>query len=117
MDLGERAFLGQGGFGRRRFGQQGDLGEGAFGGRALVQGMLAGLHNGEVAIVGAGTWMGVSRVVAAAAAVAHRRTSMACHICIIGVGIVVAFGGCNIGFSFAGGVGGESMLATHSQAA
>ena len=117
VDLGERAFVGQGDFGGRGFGQQGDLGEGAFGGRALVRGTLAGLHGGEVAIVGAGTWMGVSRVVAAAAAVAHRRTSVACHIRMIGGGIVVAFGGCNIGYSVAGGVGGESMLATHSQAA
>ena len=78
---------------------------------------LAGLRGGEVAIVGAGTWMGVSRVVAAAAAVAHRRMSVACHIRMIGGGIVVAFGDCNIGYSVAGGVGGVSMLATHSQAA
>ena len=80
-----------------------------------MRGTLAGLRGGEVAIVGAGTWMGVSRVVAAA--VAHRRTSVACHIRVIGGGIVVAFGDCNIGYSVAGGVGGESMLATHSQAA
>ena len=36
---------------------------------------------------------------------------------MISGGIVVAFGGCNIGYSVAGGVGGESMLATQSQAA
>ena len=115
VDLGERASVERGDFGGRAFGQQGDLGGGAFGGRALVRGTLAGLRGGEVAIVGAGTWMGVSRVVAAA--VAHRRTSVACHIRMIGGGIVVAFGDCNIGYSVAGGVGGQSMLATHSQAA
>ena len=59
--------------------------------------------------------MGVSRVVPAA--VAHRRTSVACHIRMIGGGIVVAFGCCNTGYSVAGGVEGESMLATHSQVA
>ena len=99
VDLGERAFVGQGDFGGHGFGQQEDLGEGAFGGRALVRGRLAGLSGGAVAIVGAGTWMGVSRVVAAAAAIAHHRTSVACHIRMIGGGIVVAFGGCNISYS------------------
>ena len=59
--------------------------------------------------------MGVSRVVAAA--IAHHRTSVACHIRMIGGGIVVAFGDCNIGYSVAGGVGGESALTTHSHAA
>ena len=118
VDLGELAFVGQGDFGGREVGQQGYLGEGAFGGWALVWGMLAGLRRGEVTIVGAGTWMGGSRVVAATAAVAHRRTSVACHIRMIGGGIVVAsFGGYNIGYTVVGGVGGESMLATHSQAA
>ena len=82
-----------------------------------MRGTLAGLRGGEVAIVSAGTWMGVSRVVAAAAAVAHRRMSVACHIRMIGGGFAVAFGGCNIGYSVAGSVRGESMLATHSQAA
>ena len=82
-----------------------------------MRGTLVGLDGGEVAIVGAGTWMGVSQVLAAAAAVAHRRMSVACHIHMIGGGIVVAFGGCNIGYSVAGGVWGESMLATHSQVA
>ena len=115
IDLGECASVGRGDFGGRAFGQRGDLGGCAFVGRALVRGTLAGLHGGEVAIVGAGTWMGVSRVVAAA--VAHRSTSVACHIRMNGGGIVVAFGDCNIGYSVAGGVGGESMLATHSQAA
>ena len=57
--------------------------------------------------------MGVSWVVATAV---HRRMSVACHIRMIGGGIVVAFGDCNIGYSVAGGVGGESILATHSQA-
>ena len=61
--------------------------------------------------------MGVSQVVAAAAAVAHRRTSVACHIRMISGGILLAFGCCNIGYSVAGGVGGESMFATHSQVA
>ena len=117
VGVGERAFVGQGDFGGRGFGQLRDLGEGTFGGRALVQGTLAGLHGGEVAIVSSGTWMGVSRVVVAAAAVAHRRTFVACHIHMIGGGIVVVFGGCNIGYSVARGVGGESMLAMHSQAA
>ena len=117
VDLGERSFVGQGDFGGRRFGQQGDLGEGAFGGQALVQGTLAGLRGGEVTIIGAGTWMGVSRVVAPAAAIAHHRMSVACHIRMIGGGILLAFGGCNIAYSVAGGVGGESMFATHSQAA
>ena len=42
---------------------------------------------------------------------------MARHIRVIGSGIVVAFGDCNIGYSVAGGVGGESMLTMHSQAA
>ena len=36
---------------------------------------------------------------------------------MIGAGIVVAFGHCNIGYSVAGGVEGESMLAMHRQAA
>ena len=117
VDLGERAFMGQGDFGGRGFGQQGDLGEGAFGGWALVQGTLVGLRGGKIVIVGVGTWMGVSRVVATTAAVAYRRTSVACHIRMIGGSIVVAFGGCNIGYSVAGGMGRESMLATHCQVA
>ena len=80
-----------------------------------MRGMVAGLRGGEVAIVGAGSWMGVSRVMAVA--VAYRRTSVACHIHMIGGSIVVAFGDCNIGYSVAGGMGGQSMLAMHSQAA
>ena len=88
---------------------------GAFGGRSLVWGLLAGLRRGEVAIVGARTWMGVSWVVAAA--VAYHRMSVSCNIRMIGGGIVVAFGDCIIGCSIAGGLGGESMLATYSQAA
>ena len=117
VDLGESAFVGYGDFRGRGFGQKGELGEGAFGGQALVRAMLVGLCGGEVAIVGVGTWMGMSRVVAATAAVAHDKTSVACHIRLISGGIVVAFGGCNIGYSVVGGVGGVSMLATHSQAA
>ena len=112
MDLGERASVGRGDFGGRTFGQQVDLGWGALGGQALVRGTLAGLRGGEVTIVGVGTWMGVSLVVAAA--VAHRRTSVACHIRMIGGGIVVAFEDCNIGYSVPGVMGGESMLATYS---
>ena len=79
-----------------------------------MRGTLAALRGGKVAIVCAGTWMGVSLVVASA--VAHCRTSMACHICMIGGGNLVAFGDCNISYSVAGSVGGEIMLATHSQA-
>ena len=51
--------------------------------------------------------MGVSQVVAAAVAVTHHRTSVACHIRMIGGSIVVAFGGCINGYSVARGVGGE----------
>ena len=59
--------------------------------------------------------MSVSWVVAAA--VAYRRISVACHVRMIGGSNMLAFGDCNIGYSIAGGVGGESMLAMHSQAA
>ena len=76
-------------------------------------GLLAGLYGGEVAIVGAGTQMGVSHIIAMA--VSHQRTLLADHIHMISGCIVVPFGDCNVSYLHAVGIVGESMLAMYRQ--